>query len=126
MFVRFHSSTCFLVQLLTSKTDSLLEKFIKEKVAKLLVCIARLEWPGNWPGLIEDLIRMAERGNKEKEVVILSFKVMILMESSNIPDSSRRHYGVQFRFDSTKTKNSKQCPGNFCFKDFGVLAQGSE
>lgn len=50
------------------------EKFIKEKMAKLLICIARLEWPQSWVNLVDELEVIARQGFAQKEVVLLALK----------------------------------------------------
>lgn len=65
-----------IISLLANRFETVaMEKFMKEKVAKLLVCIARFEWPQQWPGFVADMETLAQQGTKEREVILIAFKV---------------------------------------------------
>jgi hypothetical protein len=51
------------------------ERFIKEKLAKLLVCIARYEWPQVWEDFLHELFATGQKGNTQREIALLAYKV---------------------------------------------------
>eukprot|EP00127_Corallochytrium_limacisporum_P004883 Clim_evm27s191 gene=Clim_evmTU27s191 len=50
--------------------------YVKEKMAQLVVEIAKREWPQQWPYLFGDLMKIAESGDTQVELVLITLRTL--------------------------------------------------
>lgn len=53
--------------------------FIKEKVASLIVGVMKREWPTRQPQLLDDVIKLAQMGQVQREVCILTIRTLVCL-----------------------------------------------
>ncbi|CAL1297292.1 unnamed protein product [Larinioides sclopetarius] len=82
------------MQILASGTGPVLEEvmYIKDALSRVVVELAKREWPQNWASLMEELHNICRLGDAQRELVLLIFTRLTedIVHFQNIPEKRRK------------------------------------